>query len=74
MDLKFYTVLETAQILRISVNSLYRKLESGEFKAGRVGIQWRVTEDDIKTYTNRRVEKPKLKQKREFNILSKKIV
>jgi len=44
---KLLTVLEVAEQLRISDESVYRLIRSGKLRAMRVGGLWRVTQDAI---------------------------
>ena len=56
----YYSLQEVAEILGISVRSLYRYIDSGRLRAIKVGY-WRVNKDDldkfIGKFANTRVQK-----------------
>ena len=45
----FYTITETASMLRVSENTIYRMARRGELEGSKVGRQWRFSEDSIKS-------------------------
>jgi len=48
--IKFYTIREVADALRVSQKSIRRKIESGEMKAHKLGRLWRISEQDLRAY------------------------
>ncbi len=46
-DTTFLTPIEAAKLLRISRQTLYLLIESGEISAKRVGGQWRIPRESI---------------------------
>ena len=50
---KFLTVAEVAQVMRVSKMTVYRLVHSGELPAVRVGRSFRVTEEDVNEYLQR---------------------
>jgi excisionase family DNA binding protein len=49
-DVRFLTVAEVAQMMRVSKMTVYRLVHSGELPALRVGRSFRVTEEDVQEY------------------------
>ena len=49
-EVRFLTVAEVAQTMRVSKMTVYRLVHSGELPAVRVGRSFRVTEDDVNEY------------------------
>jgi excisionase family DNA binding protein len=49
-DVRFLTVAEVADIMRVSKMTVYRLVHNGELPAVRVGRSFRVTEDDVNEY------------------------
>lgn len=47
------TTKEARARLKVSRNTLYALIESGDLKAVAVGSQYRITEDEIKDYIKR---------------------
>lgn len=47
------TTKEARDRLKVSRNTLYALIESGDLKAVLVGSQYRITEDEIKDYIKR---------------------
>ena len=45
----FYTITETATMLRVSENTIYRMARRGELEGSKVGRQWRFSEDSIQS-------------------------
>lgn len=55
------TPQQVAQILQVSLDTVYRILGSGQLKGSKVGTgksMWRVSEEDLNTYLDSRVGKP----------------
>lgn len=50
---KFLTVAEVAEVMRVSKMTVYRLVHSGELPAVRVGRSFRVPEDEVNTYLQR---------------------
>jgi excisionase family DNA binding protein len=48
--IKFYTIKEIADALRVSEKSVRRKIESSELRAHKFGRLWRISEQDLKAY------------------------
>jgi excisionase family DNA binding protein len=51
---RFLTVAEVARALRISNMTVYRLINSGQIGAVRVGRGYRIPEDEIRRYLQRR--------------------
>jgi len=49
-EVRFLTVAEVAQMMRVSKMTVYRLVHSGELPAVRVGRSFRVSEDDVHEY------------------------
>ena len=49
-DVRFLTVAEVAELMRVSKMTVYRLVHGGELPAVRVGRSFRVTEDDVNEY------------------------
>lgn len=47
---KFYTVEEIAENLKVTKQTIYVYVRSGELKAIKVGKSWRVSEDNLKEF------------------------
>lgn len=47
---KFLTVAEVAEVMRVSKMTVYRLVHSGELPAVRVGRSFRVPEDEVNEY------------------------
>ena len=52
----YYTLVETASMLRVSENTIYRMARRGDLEGTKVGRQWRFTDDSIR---NMQSKKPK---------------
>lgn len=48
-------VREVADMLAVSTMTVYRLINGGELRAIRVGRGWRVTEDELSAFLDRRV-------------------
>ena len=55
--LEFYTTAEVAEILKMNVQVIARKLQSGELTAYKIGKDWRVKESDLLEWLERRSNK-----------------
>jgi excisionase family DNA binding protein len=51
---RFLTVAEVARHLRVSNMTVYRLVNSGQLSAVRVGRGYRIREDDVRTYLDKR--------------------
>lgn len=51
--LKFYTTNELADLLKMNVQVIARKLQSGELVGYKLGKDWRVTEADLMAWLDR---------------------
>ena len=49
-DVRFLTVAEVAELMRVSTMTVYRLIKGGELPAVRVGRSYRIREDDIDRY------------------------
>ena len=49
-DVRFLTVAEVAEMMRVSNMTVYRLIKAGESGAVRVGKSYRIREDDIDRY------------------------
>jgi excisionase family DNA binding protein len=54
---KIYTLKEVADILRISVRTVYRMIKSGELDAFRVRDEYRVQKSTLEAFIARRGER-----------------
>jgi len=43
---KLYTVQEVADVLKVSIKTIYRIIKSGKLKAIKIG-QWRINKNDL---------------------------
>ena len=53
-DIKLYTLPEITKIIKLARRTLYNYLKSGELKAVKVGGTWRVTEESLNEFINKR--------------------
>lgn len=64
-DLTFYTTQEVADILKMNVQVISRKLQKGDLLGYKIGKDWRISEADLKSWiarhSNRRIIDPKTK-------------
>jgi len=44
---KLYTVNELAELFKVDIETIYRRLRSGDIKGFRFGKQWRFTQEEI---------------------------
>lgn len=54
--MKFYSVKETSEILKLDEITLYEKIKSGDLKAFRTGKKYLISEEQIKEFLNNRFE------------------
>jgi excisionase family DNA binding protein len=52
-EVKFLTIAEVAEMMRVSKMTVYRIVHSGDLPAVRVGRSFRVTEKDVNDYIQR---------------------
>jgi excisionase family DNA binding protein len=53
-DQKFYTLEEVADMLRVSVETVRRLVLSGEIEAKRVGRQYRISQENLNKYLEKK--------------------
>ena len=53
----FYTIRETASMLQVSENTIYRMARRGDIDGTKVGHQWRFSEDSIKNLNKKQGKK-----------------
>jgi putative molybdopterin biosynthesis protein len=53
-DQKFYTLEEVANMLRVSVETVRRLIIHGEIDAKRVGRQYRISQENLNKYLERK--------------------
>jgi excisionase family DNA binding protein len=51
---RFFTVAEVARQLRVSNMTVYRLVKSGQLSAVRIGRGYRIREDDVRKYLQKR--------------------
>lgn len=51
-QMKFYSVKETSEILKLDEITLYEKIKSGDLKAFRTGKKYLISEEQIKEFLN----------------------
>ena len=56
-EIKILTLREAAKILKVSLRTLQRWCDEGEFPGYQLGIQWRVNESDLRSYIDRQKRK-----------------
>lgn len=56
VTVKFLTVAEVAELLRVSKMTVYRLVHSGELPAARVGRSFRVPERAVQEYLRRSLD------------------
>jgi len=52
-NLRFYSTLEVAEILKMNIQVIARKLASGEIAGYKIGKDWRVSEADLLSWINK---------------------
>jgi len=53
MNVKFYTIEEVADILRVNPATVRKLIDTGELKATRVGRQYRISQEQLDDYIQR---------------------
>lgn len=48
--MEFYTLKEVAKMLRVSMTTIYRYVESGKLSAVKIGNSYRVTDEDLRKF------------------------
>lgn len=48
--MEFYTLKEVAKMLRVSMTTIYRYVESGKLNAVKIGNSYRVTDEDLRKF------------------------
>lgn len=51
---RFLTVAEVAQLMRVSTMTVYRLIKAGDLASVRVGKSYRIREDDVDAYIAKR--------------------
>ena len=59
-DLKFYTTAEIADLLKMNVQVIARKLQYGELTGYKIGKDWRVKESDLLAWLEKKSNKNQL--------------
>ena len=49
-DIKVYTLKEVEDILKVTQRTLYNYIKSGQLKAVKLGREWRVTDEELKSF------------------------
>ena len=49
-EIKVYKLTEVADILSVSVRSIYRWIDAGKLEAFRVGREWRVSQEALEAF------------------------
>lgn len=49
-DIKLYSLIEVAKILRVTRQTVYNQVHAGRLKAVKVGKEYRVTDEDLQAY------------------------
>jgi len=52
-ELKFYTTAEVAELLKMNVQVIARKLQCGELSGYKIGKDWRVSEADLMAWLDK---------------------
>lgn len=52
--MEFYTAKELSVILKISIRTVIRLIETEQVKASKVGREWRVERKDLENYLNKK--------------------
>lgn len=50
MNIKFYDIKETAEILGVSTRTVQTYITDGKIKAQKIGNKWKIKEEDLKKY------------------------
>ena len=59
-DMRFFTTAEIAEILKMNVQVIARKLQRGELHGYKIGKDWRVAEKDLWSWLNKHSNQKKL--------------
>lgn len=51
-----YTLDELSELLKVTKRTLYNYVRSGKLEAVKVGREWRVTEDQLRNFLQRKTE------------------
>lgn len=54
MDKKFLTVKEAAAILKVNPETIREKLRKGQIPAFKLGKDWRISENNLNNYINKK--------------------
>jgi len=54
--MELLTVQETAQRLKLSTYTVREYIRRGELRAAKFGRVWRISEDDLRTFVEERIE------------------
>lgn len=57
--MRYLTVAEVAEILRIRDYTVREYLRNGELRGYKIGDVWRVAEEDLKEFLERRANRPR---------------
>lgn len=49
-EIKVYTLNETADILQVTVRSIYRWIKDGKIDAFKVGREWRISQEALEAF------------------------
>ena len=52
--MKLYNVLEIQEILNLSWRQVYRLIKDGSLKTFKLGKEWRIKEEDLKAFIERK--------------------
>lgn len=56
MAIQTYTLSETADILKVTQRTVLNYIYRGEMKASKLGKNWRIEEEEIRTFLNSKIE------------------
>lgn len=48
--MQFYTLKEVSEMLKVSMTTIYRYVESGKLGAVKIGNSYRVTDEDLRKF------------------------
>lgn len=63
--MRYYTTDEVAEMLGVTVRSVYNYIEDGRLKAYKIGWTWRFKEEDIEAFVTRVSNHDLQKEKKE---------
>jgi len=52
-DIRVYTILEVAEILKVTRRTVYGYLKAGDLKAVKIGKYWKVTAENLREFLER---------------------